>query len=64
MRIPRNDCNSFFDLGGGVFVNACSFLGSGLTKKHKAYFSKKENIHAPKEAFIPVQLQVSLAAYS
>ena len=28
--IPRNDCNSFLHLGGGMSIGTLNFLGSGL----------------------------------
>ena len=41
----------------------CTFLGSGLTPHHY-YFSENGDAGMPEKAFVFVELQVSLSAYS
>ena len=34
LHMPRNDCNSFVHLVGGMAISTCTFVASGLTPDH------------------------------
>ena len=42
LSVSKNNCSSFLDFGGGISLNACTFLGSRLTLCQLITLPKKE----------------------